>query len=131
MDVSAAFSSRLQHLGIVQPNPTFSPSSTARPVEGRGSRTTGPVFAENSTVSALEARQKLEQAVVTDFEQMGTASYQGREFLDVATIRKVLILRDSGVEPTAIESKLRLKPGVVGKMGPPGAVTAVGGGADG
>lgn len=54
---------------------------------------------------------------------MGRRGRQGRRFLDVVTIRQVLMLRDEkGVEGREIERRLGLGEGVVGRLGPRGVV---------
>ena len=47
----------------------------------------------------------------------------GRQFLDVITIRQVLMLRDEkGLAEGEIEKRLGLMKGVVGRLGPKGVV---------
>lgn len=59
-----------------------------------------------------------------EFAQMGreSARREGRKFLDVMTIRQVLIMREQGRSEEAIESGLGLKRGVVGRLGRRGIV---------
>lgn len=58
---------------------------------------------------------------------MGRQSHQGREFLDAMTIRQVLSMRDrQGLAPGDIERLLRLKKGVVGRLGERGVVSEAG-----
>ncbi|KAK3329512.1 hypothetical protein B0H66DRAFT_526897 [Apodospora peruviana] len=125
------FASRLHQMGIAQPNPTWSPSSIASP--GRGADITPnprefsapqfPPASQNITLGVLEARRQLEQRAQQEFENMGKSGYQGREFLDIATIRNILVLREGRESPAAIEARLRLKPGVVARLGPSGILS--------
>ncbi len=78
----------------------------------------------------LEARRRLQGEADAELDNRGRSADQGREFLDAATIRRILVLRARGVGPSAIESKLHLKPGVVGRLGPPGVVAPLGGGVE-
>ena len=128
-DVSAAFSNRLKQMGIAQPNPTFSPSSTATAGPDTAQampESAYPSASNNTTLSVLEARQRLQDKADNEFDHTGRSSDKGREFLDVATIRDILALRARGVDSAAIESRLRLKTGVVKRLGPPGMVAALG-----
>lgn len=144
-------------MGIVQPNPTFSPSSTAGPVHlpATGSRPTGgaevrghdadilrqienhqrqyasarPPSASasgsnrpNTTLTVLEARRRIQDQAAADSESF---SQKGREFLSALTLRDALVLRSRGMPPAAIEQRLRLKPGVIARLGRPGLVEAL------
>ena len=125
--MNAAFSNRLKQMGIVQPNPTFSPSSTADAGPSMSQSIPGPSYpsvASNTTLSVLEARRRLQDEADSEFAQTGGAADRGREFLDVGTIRNVLVLRAKGMDPAEIESRLRLKPDVVKRLGPAGVVAA-------
>ena len=58
---------------------------------------------------------------------MGKTSSPGRSFLDVVTIRQVLVMRDEQKKDAAeIEQTLRLRKGVVGKLGPRGVFSGAG-----
>ncbi|CAK7220771.1 hypothetical protein SCUCBS95973_004275 [Sporothrix curviconia] len=151
------FADRLRQMGIVQPNPTFSPSSTAGPVQSPapGARPTGgaevrghdadilrqienhrrqyasagpsssaasPAARPNTTLTVLEARRRIQDQAAADHESF---AQKGREFLSALTLRDALVLRSRGVEPAAIEKRLRLKPGVIARLGHPGLVEAL------
>lgn len=134
--LSPDFAMRLQQMGIAQPNPIFSPSSIANitPSSARNANAEVmmrpedfaapqfPAASNNATLGALEARRQLEQRAAQEFETMGKAGYQGREFLDISTIRNILVMRQRGNSPSEIETRLRLKPGVVARLGRPGVV---------
>lgn len=143
-------------MGIVQPNPTFSPSSTAGPVQlpTTGSRPTGGVEVRghdddilrqierhrqqyarpsaqspsgtavqpNTTLSVLDARRRIQDLASADDENI---SQHGREFLSALTIRDALVLRSRGIDPNTIEKRLRLKAGVIARLGPRGLFEAL------
>jgi len=126
--VNPAFADRLKQMGAVQPNPIHSPSSTVSQFshEYPSAKTfSKPRFAPalgNTTLGVLEARRRIEKQAKQELENVGRAGSQGREFLDVATVRKVLMMRQRGDSAAEIESTLRIKPGVVARLGPSGLV---------
>lgn len=131
-DFSAAFSERLKQMGVAQPHPTFSPSSTAGspspdaahhfpPPPGNY-----PSAADNATLTVLQARRQLQERAELEFEGMGRPGDKGKEFLDVGTIRDVLALRQRGEAAGDIEARLGLRRGVVDRLGARGVVTSVG-----
>ncbi|KAK1767098.1 hypothetical protein QBC33DRAFT_559226 [Phialemonium atrogriseum] len=134
---SPAFSARLRRMGVAQPNPTFSPSSTAAssspppPPPPSSSSHPGPgsfpPAAENATLGVLESRRRLQESADREFLS-GGGGREGREFLDVGTIRDALVLRQRGVAAGDIEARLGLRRGVVGRFGAPGVVVSVVGG---
>lgn len=121
--VSGDFSRRLQEMGIVQPNPTFSPSSIADPgIPDGPSAPLGPMYPpsrKNATLSVLEARRRLQQQAEEELESMGRNSSQGRRFVDMRTMVEAIQLRDRGFPPAEIEHRLRLKPGLMNRLGHP------------
>ncbi|KAK1755244.1 hypothetical protein QBC47DRAFT_383175 [Echria macrotheca] len=132
--VDPAFADRLRQMGIVQPNPTFSPSSTAASFQDMMSTAQSsmaapkyPPSSSNPTLAVLEARRRLQEKAEQEFEELGVSGAQGREFLDINTIRNILVMRQRGESAAAIESRLRLKPGVVARLGPPGIVSPTSG----
>jgi hypothetical protein len=75
----------------------------------------------------LTARSRIAQEAEKEFESIGRKSSLGRSFLDVVTIRQVLMMRDEqrkGAEE--IERTLGLRKGVVGKLGPRGLYSGAG-----
>lgn len=130
-EFSPDFVARLQKMGIVQPNPTYSPSSKASPfpdASGINQSVSAPRFpssSSNRTLGVLEVRRQLEARAKEELENMGKSTDKGREFLDIGTVRQILVLRQGGVSPADIESRLRLKPGVVARLGPQGVVAPV------
>ncbi|KAM5342819.1 hypothetical protein ACJ41O_013785 [Fusarium nematophilum] len=124
--VTGDFSRRLQQMGIAQPNPTYSPSSTAAPQLGPQAPL-GPSFPpsrSNPTLAALEARQRLQEEAEEDFAAMGRG-VQGRRFLDMRTVVDAMKLRDHGVAEKEIESRLRIQPGLLRRLGPKGILSHV------
>lgn len=129
---------RLRQIGVVQPNPTYSPSSTASPTttssqslqEHGGGGGGGPVFpspSNNAVLSALEARERLSREAEEEFESLGLSGGQGRRFLTSGMIRDVLVMRERGASDGEIENRFNLRRGVVRRLGPRGLVQPVGG----
>ncbi|KAE9367185.1 hypothetical protein N431DRAFT_487576 [Stipitochalara longipes BDJ] len=164
---------RLQTLGPVTPNPTFSNSSTynfaSQPPlrnpdnpkpqqssspqsqqsshdpslsgqfvpsasnpqqsifpQGNGRGEGGGMGRINPAVSLLTARYRLAEEAEREFANIGKAGGEGRQFLDVVTIRKLLEMREAGVEGGEIERRLELRKGVVGRLGMRGVVGVAG-----
>lgn len=128
---------RLRQIGVVQPNPTYSPSSTASPTTSSSSQLaphdhapSGPVFpspSNNAVLSALEARERLSREAEEEFESLGLSSGQGRRFLTSGMIRDVLVMRERGASEGEIENRFNLRRGLVRRLGPRDLVQPVGG----
>lgn len=127
--VSSDFAARLRQMGVVQPQPTFSPTSTASPTPSAPSvQNLGPSYpspANNTTLTVLEARRKLQELAELDFEAIGRRGSLGREFLDTKTVLRLLKMRESGASDSDIEAQLDLRNGIVAKLGRPGVTTLV------
>ncbi|KPM37441.1 hypothetical protein AK830_g9139 [Neonectria ditissima] len=125
--VPGDFSRRLHQMGMADPNPTYSSSSTAS--HNLGPQTPqGPTFApsrSNPTLTALEARQRLQREAEEDFESMGRANTQGRRFLDMRTMVDAMKLRGHGLADRDIEARLRMRPGLLEKLGRQGVFAHV------
>ncbi|GAB1310227.1 hypothetical protein MFIFM68171_00437 [Madurella fahalii] len=127
--ISADFADRLRKMGIVQPNPTFSPSSIASPfpdasgIKQTLSASRFPSASINATLGVLEARRRLEAQAKNEIDNMGKSTDQGREFLDIATVKQILVLRQRGESASDIEARLRLRPGIAARLGPEGIVS--------
>ncbi|KAK6215333.1 hypothetical protein QIS74_08352 [Colletotrichum tabaci] len=123
-NVTAEFSSRLRQMGVVQPNPTFSPTSTAGPSPHADLiQNPGPLFpstSRNITLGTLEARSRFQKQADAEFDGLGRISSEGREFLDLKTIVQMHLMRDNGHSSAEIEARLNLKKGVVARLGRPG-----------
>ena len=106
----------LRAIGPVQPSPTQSNSSTAQAqvAVDHGTSSSQPIFPDprnNPTLLVLEARRKLGEQADAEIEQYGRSGVQGKRFLEVTTIRQILIMRDQqGVKETDIEHQLELYP---------------------
>ncbi|KAH7342343.1 hypothetical protein BKA65DRAFT_400445 [Rhexocercosporidium sp. MPI-PUGE-AT-0058] len=136
-DPDLALNARLKTLGPVQPNPTQSNSSTFHShststssfndpslsaTQFRASRSNPlqTIFPSSSnsntdsTVSLLTARYRLASEAEDEFAQTGkSTAAKGRQFLDVLTLRQILVLRDEkGVEAGEIERMLGLRGGL-------------------
>ncbi|AEO70186.1 uncharacterized protein THITE_2121256 [Thermothielavioides terrestris NRRL 8126] len=115
-------------MGIVQPNPTYSPSSIASPFQdasGISQSLSTPRFpssSSNATLGVLEVRRRLEARAKDELENVGKSTDTGREFLDISTVKQILLRRQRGESATEIEARLNLKPGVVARLGPESVV---------
>ncbi|KAE9580208.1 hypothetical protein CGCF415_v007070 [Colletotrichum fructicola] len=123
-EVSEEFSSRLRQMGVVQPNPTYSATSTASlPAHAAAISNPGPLFpptSRNATLATLEARRALQQRAEEEFESMGRSGNDGRTLLDLNTIVQMHLMREKGHSSAQIEERLNLKKGIVEKLGRPG-----------
>lgn len=125
--VNGNFSQRLQQMGVVQPNPTCSPSSTAVPYQmmpgpDRPLDSLSPTFTPsktNPTLSALEARRQLQHQAEIEFETLGTSETNGRRFVDMRTLVDALALLDRGTPRQEVEKRLSLENGLLEKLGGP------------
>ena len=70
----------------------------------------------------LTAREHLQQQAEVEFTKTGRGD-GGKSFLDVSTLRQLLVLRDErGLSGEEIEKSLGLAQGVVRRLGPRGVV---------
>ncbi|KAI9838498.1 MAG: hypothetical protein M1837_002456 [Sclerophora amabilis] len=127
------FAASLRSLGAVQPSPTLSHSSTfnssSQPKQRNDSSSSPPPSssrpssrfpdpATNPAVRLLHARERLADEADREFAEVSKRGHVGRRFLDVVTLRQVLMLRDEKAVPEPeIERILGLKSGVVGRLG--------------
>jgi len=70
----------------------------------------------------LTARYRLAAEAEQEFENTGRKGSEGRQFLDVGTLRQVLVMRGEGRPEGDIEKQLELRRGVVGRLGRVGVV---------
>lgn len=68
-------------------------------------------------MGVLEARRQLEERAKDELENLGRSTDKGREFVDVYTVKQILLMREKGEAAKAIEDRLRLRPGLVAKLG--------------
>lgn len=122
-------------MGVATPFPTLSHSSTAAAAgpfppsprtqpSSSSSPPPPPLYpppSQNRTLNALEARRALQARADAEFEDPS----RGREFLDAGTLRRALLLHNRGVAARDIETRLRLKDGVVARLGPRGVAVPV------
>ena len=71
----------------------------------------------NPALRIVEARERIAKLFEAESESLGRSSFQGRTLIGAAQIRDVLGMRESGMESGEIERRLRLKSGVVRKLG--------------
>jgi hypothetical protein len=131
------FGSRLSQLGPVQPAPTYSNSSTFAPTpqvvkSSSSSKSTSspssghqvfPSASSNPALLIVQARDRLAKVFEEESESLGRGSFKGRTLISAAEIKNLLSMRDDARRPPGeIERQLRLRPGVVGKLGQPGVV---------
>ncbi|GAB1204356.1 hypothetical protein APSETT445_003009 [Aspergillus pseudonomiae] len=119
------FAASLRGIGPVSPAPTLSNSSTFAQ-RGNSVQTVFP-RAANPALLVVTARQKIAKAAEREVELVGRPGFAGREYLDALTIRQALSMRDrQGLPAGEIERLLRLKKGVVDRLGQKGVVSEVG-----
>lgn len=71
----------------------------------------------------LEARSRLQDEADKEALEAGSKGHPGRQFLDILTIRRMLVMRDQkGDSAEAIEKSMGLKKGVVDRLGAKGVV---------
>ena len=70
----------------------------------------------------LAARERLQQQAELEFAKTGRGD-GGKSFLDVSTIRQLILMRDEKrMGGEEIEKSLGLAKGVVGRLGPSGVI---------
>ena len=70
----------------------------------------------------LAARERLQQQAEVEFAKTGKGD-GGKSFLDVSTIRQLILMRDDKrMGGEEIEKRLGLAHGVVGRLGPKGVI---------
>ena len=121
------FAASLRSLGPVTPSSTLSNSSHFASSSSSASSTTTsnssqPAFldpSQNPAIQVLTARGNLAKEAEAEFARVRYEGGGGRRFLDVMTIRQILMFRDEkNVASLEIEKKLGLAPGTVAKLGP-------------
>lgn len=88
----------------------------------------GPLYpsaAKNPTIATLDARRRVQQLVDGEFASRGKNPDSGRIFMDMATVRRIIQLRERGSVPSEIEKSLRLQPGLASKLGRPGILSSI------
>lgn len=86
-----------------------------------------PNPAQNPAIQVLTARENLANEAEAEFSRVRYEGGGGRRFLDVMTIRQILMFRDEKRMGNAdIESKLGLAAGTVGRLGDQGVIGEAG-----
>ena len=126
------FAASLRSIGPVIPMPTLSNSSTFNnqqsPHPARQTDTVFPQAGANPALLVWTARQRAARAAEMEAESFAKPSYAavaGREYLDALTIRQTLVMREQGLADADIERMLRLKKGLLRRLGGVGVVSAV------
>ncbi|KAG2420863.1 hypothetical protein HFD88_000477 [Aspergillus terreus] len=125
------FAASLRKIGPVTPTPTLSHSSTftqqhpSGPPQGESVQTVFP-SASNPALLVFTARQRVAKAAEQEAEMVGRPNFAGREYVDAFTLRQALTMRDrQGLPGDEIERMLRLKKGVLERLGGKGVVSEV------
>ena len=129
------FAASLRSLGPVTPSSTLSNSShfSAPPASAPSSgslshsRQIFPNPSLNPALQVLTARENLAKEAEAEFARVRYEGSEGRRFLDVMTIRQILMFRDEKkLASVEIEKKLGLAAGTVARLGPRGVVAETG-----
>ena len=64
-----------------------------------------------------QARERTNRLWEEESESLGRSSFQGRTLISAQQIREVLELKERGLATGEIEKRLRLRSGLVGKLG--------------
>lgn len=82
--------------------------------------------ASNPALLTVTARQKISKAAQEELEAVGRGNVTGRQFLDAFTISQALTMRDQQKMPRReIERLLRMKEGVMDRLGKDGVISRV------
>uniref|UniRef100_A0A0B7K345 Helix-turn-helix domain-containing protein n=1 Tax=Bionectria ochroleuca TaxID=29856 RepID=A0A0B7K345_BIOOC len=108
------FSARLHQMGV--------PNGPTAPLAPRFAPSTS-----NTTLSALDARRRLQKLAEAELDPMQRSGLQGRRFVDMRTLIDAIRMRDSGVPLAGIEERLGLEPGLLGKLSGPEVLSHVSG----
>jgi hypothetical protein len=115
------FGSRLSQIGPVQPV-SQSPSNQHQfPPSASPNRQGQNIFpstsATNPAVLVVQARERIGKLWEEESESLGKGSFQGRTLINAGQIREVLSMRESGMQSGDIERRLRLRAGLVKRLG--------------
>lgn len=122
------FGSALKKLGPAisvaraAPHESAFPTSSQPPLGQQGQN----IFPSNSpktnpSLRIVEARERINQQFDEEAEGLGRASFTGRTLMSAKDIREALRMRDQGGMSTEeIEKQLRLKSGILSRLGRPG-----------
>jgi hypothetical protein len=65
----------------------------------------------------VEARERINKLWEEENASLGKGSFQGRTMISAAQIREVLTMKESGMESGEIERRMRLRAGLVKRLG--------------
>ena len=82
-----------------------------------------PDPSQNPALLVLKARERLQQEAEAEFARTSRSDNVGKSFVDVNSIRQILVMRDEkGMSDAEIERNMGLAAGVLKKLGPKGVV---------
>jgi hypothetical protein len=116
------FGSRLSQIGPVQPV-SQSPSNqhqfppSASPNQQGQNIFPGTSPATNPALLIVEARERIGRLWEDESESLGRGSFQGRTLISASQIREVLSMKENGMESGEIEKRLRLRAGLIKRLG--------------
>ena len=121
------FESRLSQIGPVQPGsqtpsnqhqfpPSSSPNRQGQNIFPSTSPTTNPA------ILVTQARERIGKLWEEENEKLGRGSFQGRTLINASQIKEVLEMREHGMSAGDIEKRLRLRSGLVQRLGAGGVV---------
>ena len=121
------FDSRLSQIGPVQPVsqspsnqhqfPPSTSSSSPNPQRHSPQTVSSSPATMNPALRIVDARQRIAKQWEEESESLGRASFQGRTLVGAPLIREVLGMREIGMESGEIEKRLRLRGGIVKRLG--------------
>ncbi|KAG9256158.1 uncharacterized protein F5Z01DRAFT_651265 [Emericellopsis atlantica] len=123
--VTGEFSQRLQQMGIVQPNPTLSHTSSATPHSTSSSalKKARPDGRQNPTLTALDVRQRLQQEADEQAVLLGGGNTAERRFVDMRAIVDAMRMLNRGMNQNQVEKRLRMQTGALARLGGPNIVS--------
>jgi predicted acetyltransferase len=120
--IAEDFSSRLKRMGVAETGMGALDYAGISKAQSSLETYQAQSIGTNATLVALQARKKLQEIVDQEFSMTGTAVSPHKQFLDSGTLSEALMLREDGAAVSEIESRLRLKPGVLDQLGYIGTV---------
>lgn len=71
----------------------------------------------NPSLQVMLARERIEKEIQEETALYNAGKSVERKYMDVGSIKKAIVMRESGVTATEIERDLKLQKGMVHKMG--------------
>lgn len=127
------FGSALKRLGPAIPVEKAAPHQAAFPTSsqpplGQQGKNIFPSNAPgaNPSLMIVKARERINQQYEDEMEGLGRPSFTGRTLVSAKDITEALKMRDQGgISSEEIEKQLRLKPGILSRLGKPGVFANV------